>query len=82
MTFHFTAFTPAPNFATKLHVARRIAVANGNGNESAALVNLNARIPKRLWRRVRLQCVRDERLLRGFVTEALQDYLLRTRARS
>jgi hypothetical protein len=58
---------------------------NGNGNGSAAdelslLVNLNARIPKRLWRRVRLQCVRDERLLRGFVTEALQDYL-RTRGR-
>jgi len=61
-------------------VARRIAV-NGNGSESDALVNLNARIPKRLWRRVRLQCVRDERLLRGFVTEALQDYL-RTRGRS
>jgi hypothetical protein len=54
---------------------------NSNGaNELSLLVNLNARIPKRLWRRVRLQCVRDERLLRGFVTEALQDFL-RTRGR-
>ena len=44
-------------------------------NGLKSLVNLNARIPKRLWRRVRLQCVRDERLLRGFVTEALQEYL-------
>jgi hypothetical protein len=58
-------------------VARRIAAA-----EQAALVNLNARIPKRLWRRVRLQCVRDERLLRGFVTEALQDYLRSRRGAS
>jgi hypothetical protein len=82
MTFHFAAFTPASNFATTLHVARRVAVANGNGSESDALVNLNARIPKRLWRRVRLQCVRDERLLRGFVTEALTDYLRTTRGRS
>ena len=46
-----------------------------DSNEEDALVNLNARIPKRLWRRVRLQCVRDERLLRGFVTEALQEHL-------
>ena len=56
---------------------------NSNGEENGhdPLVNLNARIPKRLWRRVRLQCVRDERLLRGFVTEALLDYL-RTRGRA
>jgi hypothetical protein len=60
-------------------VARRTAVTNGAEHDT--LVNLNARIPKRLWRRVRLQCVRDERLLRGFVTEALQDYL-RQRGRS
>ena len=66
------------NPATTASVARRIA----NGDEQhPSLVNLNARIPKRLWRRVRLQCVRDERLLRGFVTEALQDYL-RTRGRA
>lgn len=77
MTFHFPAFTCAQKPATKSPVARRIAVASSG--ESDALVNLNARIPKRLWRRVRLQCVRDERLLRGFVTEALRDYL---RARS
>lgn len=43
------------------------------------LVNLNARVPKELWRRVRLQCLREERLLRSFITEALRDYL---RARS
>jgi hypothetical protein len=58
-------------------VARRIAI---DDDQHASLVNLNARIPKRLWRRVRLQCVRDERLLRGFVTEALQEHL-RTRGR-
>jgi len=78
MTFHFAAFTPAANPATTSLVARRIAVATGS--ERDALVNLNARIPKRLWRRVRLQCVRDERLLRAFVTEALRDYL-RSRSR-
>ena len=72
------AFTSPMNPATTVIVARRIAVAD---DEQASLVNLNARIPKRLWRRVRLQCVRDERLLRGFVTEALKDYL-RTRGRN
>ena len=39
------------------------------------LVNLNARVPKHLWRRVRLQCLREERLLRGFITDALREYL-------
>ena len=39
------------------------------------LVNLNARVPKHLWRRVRLQCLREGRLLRAFVTEALQEHL-------
>jgi hypothetical protein len=39
------------------------------------LVNLNARVPKQLWRRVRLQCLREERLLRAFITEALREYL-------
>jgi hypothetical protein len=43
------------------------------------LVNLNARVPRHLWRRVRLQCLREERLLRSFITEALREYL---RARS
>lgn len=47
------------------------------GNDEA-LVNLNARIPKQLWRRVRLQCLREERLLRTFITEALREHL-RTR---
>ena len=44
------------------------------------LVNLNARVPKRLWRRVRLQCLREECLLRSFITDALRDYL-RTQSR-
>jgi len=39
------------------------------------LVNLNARVPKHLWRRVRLQCLREERLLRAFITDALREYL-------
>jgi hypothetical protein len=39
------------------------------------LVNLNARVPKQLWRRVRLQCLREERLLRNFITDALREYL-------
>ena len=39
------------------------------------LVNLNARVPKHLWRRVRLQCLREERLLRTFITEALREHL-------
>ncbi len=45
------------------------------GDDAESLVNLNARIPKRLWRRVRLQCLREERLLRSFITEALREYL-------
>jgi hypothetical protein len=43
--------------------------------DSDTLVNLNARVPKHLWRRVRLQCLREERLLRNFITEALREYL-------
>ena len=43
--------------------------------EAGTLVNLNARVPKHLWRRVRLQCLREERLLRSFITDALREYL-------
>jgi hypothetical protein len=39
------------------------------------LVNLNARVPRNLWRRVRLQCTREGRLLRNFITEALEERL-------
>jgi len=39
------------------------------------LVNLNARVPRNLWRRVRLQCTREGRLLRSFITEALEERL-------
>ena len=44
-------------------------------DDADVLVNLNARVPKRLWRRVRLQCLREERLLRSFITDALREYL-------
>ena len=45
------------------------------------LVNLNARVQRQLWRRVRLQCLNENRLLRSFVTEALEDYLRGQRRR-
>ena len=44
-------------------------------DDADILVNLNARVPKHLWRRVRLQCLREECLLRSFITEALREYL-------
>jgi hypothetical protein len=44
-------------------------------DDAESLVNLNARVPKHLWRRVRLQCLREECLLRSFITEALREYL-------
>ena len=40
-----------------------------------SLVNLNARIPRQLWRRVRLQCLHEERLMRDFIAEALHESL-------
>jgi hypothetical protein len=45
------------------------------------LVNLNARVPRNLWRRVRLQCTREGRLLRTFITEALEERLKLERRR-
>ena len=48
---------------------------------SEPLVNLNARVPRHLWRRVRVQSLREGRLLRAFITEALRDYL-RARTRT
>ena len=39
------------------------------------LVNLNARVPRNLWRRVRLQCMREGQLLRTFITQALEERL-------
>jgi hypothetical protein len=45
------------------------------------LVNLNARVPRNLWRRVRLQCTREGRLLRNFITEALEERLRLERRR-
>jgi hypothetical protein len=44
-------------------------------DDAEMLVNLNARVPRHLWRRVRLQCLREERLLRSFITDALREYL-------
>ena len=45
------------------------------GESSEPLVNLNARVPKHLWRRVRLRCLEEGRLLRAFITEALREHL-------
>lgn len=59
---------------------RRSTAANGDSNDEP-LVNLNARVPKHLWRRVRLRCLEDNRLLRSFITEALTEHL-QTRART
>lgn len=59
----------------------------GTGHASAGdtspepLVNLNARVPKHLWRRVRLRCLEEGRLLRAFITEALREHLKKARAR-
>jgi predicted HicB family RNase H-like nuclease len=46
------------------------------------LVNLNARVPRNLWRRVRLQCTREGQLLRTFITQALEERLRVERRRS
>ncbi len=45
------------------------------------LVNLNARVPRDVWRRVKVQCTRNGRLLRSFITEALEERLRRERRR-
>jgi hypothetical protein len=45
------------------------------------LVNLNARVPKSLWRRVRVTCTQRGQLLRHFITEALRDRLRETKRR-
>src|SRR5262249_5484858 len=45
------------------------------GDSSEPLVTLNARVPKHLWRRVRLRCLEEGRLLRAFITEALREHL-------
>jgi len=45
------------------------------------LVNLTARVPRNLWRRVRLQCTREGQLLRTFITEALEERLRAERRR-
>ena len=61
-------------------MAPRSSSASAGDTSSEPLVNLNARVPKHLWRRVRLRCLEEGRLLRAFITEALQEHL-RTRAR-
>jgi len=60
-----------------LDVARSAMVSRTRSarDDGDTLVNLNARVPKHLWRRVRLQCLREERLLRSFITDALREYL-------
>jgi hypothetical protein len=54
-------------------MARRKSAPDDDADE--ILVNLNARVPRNLWRRVRLQCTREGRLLRNFITEALEERL-------
>jgi len=76
----FTGGTPAEERSRRLppRMVPRSRMASRNQNErvdSETLVNLNARVPRHLWRRVRLQCLREERLLRSFITEALREYL-------
>lgn len=60
-------------------MARRRAAAIYDLDEM--LVNLNARVPRNLWRRVRLQCTREGQLLRTFITEALEERLRSERRR-
>ena len=78
----FARRTPAagPSSRVVLRVLHRPGVGMASrdreiDDDSDTLVNLNARVPKHLWRRVRLQCLREERLLRSFITEALREYL-------
>jgi hypothetical protein len=72
---------PAPELArVPLHVlplraSEPASRERGSREDPGSLVNLNARVPKHLWRRVRLRCVREERLLRSFITDALREYL-------
>jgi hypothetical protein len=54
---------------------RSLGSAPAGDTSSEPLVNLNARVPKHLWRRVRLRCLEEGRLLRAFITEALREHL-------
>jgi len=55
---------------------------SASASDTEPLVNLNARVPKHLWRRVRLRCLEEGRLLRAFITEALREHLRDRRRRS
>jgi hypothetical protein len=63
-------------------VPQRAAHGRRAAAEQDDLVNLNARVPRHLWRRVRLQCLSEERLLRSFITDALREYLAARRGRA
>jgi hypothetical protein len=74
----FTGRAPAGERSSRLPprmVAKSEMRHRGERDDVDTLVNLNARVPRHLWRRVRLQCLREERLLRSFITEALREYL-------
>jgi len=58
-------------------MADRISDPNEDPESGEGLVNLNARVPRHLWRRVRLECLREGRLLRSYITEALREHLRR-----
>jgi hypothetical protein len=62
-------------------MARRKKISPDVPSADEILVNLNARVPRDLWRRVRLQCTREARLLRTFITEALEERLRSERRR-
>ena len=55
--------------------SRSTGSASAGDASTEPLVNLNARVPKHLWRRVRLRCLEEGRLLRAFITEALREHL-------
>ena len=54
----------------------------GARRSTEPLVALNARVPNRLWRRVRILSVEQDRLVQDIVADALREYLAaRTRRR-
>jgi hypothetical protein len=43
--------------------------------DSRVLVNLNARVPEPLWRRLRMECAVDGRFIQTFIAEAIEEQL-------
>ena len=53
-----------------------------HGNNDSSLVNLNARIPRDLWQKVKLSCFRDGKPLQGYIGEAVRERLDRATKKS